>query len=312
MKEAPEGGSKLYRRKILQFQKALIHYKNYLSEAENKAHVYVYSDCAFIRSARIIPLIEYISSVRSMLLSDDEPLFFKGALIEGNLDEKLINGSQSSFPFYSSEVNDDIPIESVISGLSFSQDAVDAYIQHQYSKAIGIVVSKKLVDENKVPRDKLIRCIHFPELDGRPQIYWDIAFKKTDLLPDTLDKILFSMYISKVKSNKFERYYTSILCNWVQSIDISIDELTKANSGIERSDIFDMDTKDLKIPDSWYLFKVISEKRFEKRFPRSKTIVYLYFLFLSRLYDNYLVKTNIKTKENTLLESGKYLIYLAR
>jgi hypothetical protein len=253
MKEASDTGS--YYEKIREFINSLLHCESYLNVDRNEANVYVYSDCAFVSSSSCDSLFNFLIKVRDYLISNEKVIFFKCAVVKGNLRGLQVNSNNAS---------------SIVSGMTFNLEAIEAYRQHQLSKAIGIRIA------NNIENTATVYSMHFPVINGCPESYKDLYFPEEQLISYSLDKIVNAMYISRVKSRNLERYYTSLLCTWFQSINLT------SNTNTEQ----------------WYLFELILGRKFEKKFHGSNTIIYFYFLVLNKIYNEFCIDRSTGTLES--------------
>jgi hypothetical protein len=275
MKEASDTGN--YNRKIREFRDSLIYRESDLIVDNHNARVFFYSDRAFISSNSPGLLFNYLINIRDYLISNDDATFFKCAVVKGSLGENIADNSNS-----------------IVSGMTFSLDGIDgieAYRQHQFSKPIGIRIA------NNIKNDLLVNSMHFPVINGSPELYQDLHFPEEQLRKCSLDKIFNAMCISQqLKPSNLERYYyTSLLCTWFQSIN-----LTSQGTNDEQ----------------WYLFDLILNRKFERNFKCSNTLIYFYFLILNKIYNNFWIDRSTTTLEinipDILRSLEKYLLSLKK
>jgi hypothetical protein len=269
----------LYLDRIIEFQKALYEKQLFLSDGGNEAGVYVYSDCAFLYSRSADALIDYLTQVRKYAYArgngfDKEPLFFKAAIVKGDFELKdvgLLNCRSNQGGGKSVAIQN-----SIVSGISFSWNAVQVYLAHEHSKAIGICVSQNALAQSILPR--LIHNVHFPsERSGGPHTFTDVRFVEQELVDSVLDDILRAFFKARVKSRKFEKYYVPILCNWVQSLDLG---KVLATHPSEFNDLEQGCGRILYLVGSGY---------FERTFGSVVGLNYFYLTVLCHLYRTYFI-----------------------
>ena len=274
--------AQFYTDRIIEFQKALYEQQLFLNSNKNDCAVYVYSDCAFMYSKSSTALLDYLTQVRKYAYcrgngGDNDPLFFKAAIVKGDFESidvchlatrgKINGGGKKAIP------------DNIVEGISFSWRAVEVYLAHERSKAIGIWVSPSAAKDKSINK-KLLNNIHFPlnQQDG-PQVFTDVRFIEEELVDSVLDDILGAFFKAKVKSKKFEKYYVPILCNWIQSLDIK--SLTREDPKLDQ----------LKEGNGRMLY-LLGTGYFERAFSTVRGLGYFYLTVLNHIYNTYFITRN--------------------
>lgn len=299
VKDAHAGNPFVYADKIQDFQVTLVAHINALEKnqrPERDCQVFVFSDCAFIRSARVGNIINYLRWVRHACYTGANILFFKGAIVKGSLIATESQGKNTT-----------------LKGVTFSPDAVKAYVRHELSKAIGIVVDPDVAremqksdcvtnyyysSERSRSANVFIDLAHSPELDAKvtqkqirrsPIVYQGISI-------DIVRHCRNEFYRATMRSLKLARYYPPIFCNWIQSVDL------KAFFSGTRFALTSEELANESDNSPWSVYELICSKQFVKHFWNVPGVPILYFVILNKIYSAFVPPRSCSYKLPTAVE----------
>ena len=302
VKDAHTSSPFAYAEKITDFQSTL---ENQIATLEHgqepgqDCQVFMFSDCAFIRSLNVENLIDYLRWVRHACYTSNRILFFKGAIVYGKL-HAIESDTRSAS----------------LRGVTFSKDAVKVYLRHESSKAIGIVIDGDALGK-LASKDRVVNFYYPSEKATICQTFYDLAHTleaKSDSSDLNQNRSIGSgpvyqginhdiathcrneFYRASLRSVKLARYYPPIFCNWIQSI--SMREIFKGNR-INKS------SKELLAENPmspWAIYVIVCTKDFVKQFWTVPGVPLLYFVILNKLYSAFLLEPakdgELKIKRN--------------
>ena len=266
---------------------------------------YCFSDCAFIESENLIPLIEFIQELRNWLYW--EGYYFKGAISTGTLG--AIDGSED---FNEIERNHGKEIarmyrtksalftkaKNVCRGTFFlSSDVSFVYSLQDTLKGIGVITEPKTIEllPPESQEKYFVKSFYVPDIKKKiPVHFYDIRL--TDKITQVLAKddrpyefpssltLLFEKYDTSNRNSSINgRYYLSVLATWLASTSYQ-------NIRIENGFLKDGPSI---FKAFWQYGKDINGLNFSKLFKAPPCFDYLYLFLLNCLY------TSRRTTDNT-------------
>lgn len=287
-----------YRDRMLKFQKALAGHENKLDSLGNGIRqIYVVSDGAVIASNNPSDLILFLAMVRKeLLLNTTGSIFLKAAVRKGSIDAEELAEAENC---------------PKMAGFRFGTSAVKAFVEQDQLKGIGISIQSEIFGEVSVERRAMLfDNIHFSQpKSNQCVVFKDVKLTEEEINFDPLKNILRSFYKARTKSPKFERFYTSLLCNWVFSVNWSLDEFEEIEKAESKSEtLLDIQTKNKnttntkkddkpvglsyeeksrRFSKNWQIFKLMVDGYFEKTFPGANSVSFLYFATLKKIYNTF-------------------------
>jgi hypothetical protein len=199
-----------YQVKIGEFVSNLVNYSVLLGE---ESSLHYFSDCAYIQTRELSNLIEFLTSLRDVLMH--QRIYFTAAVIQGELN-----------PSSSKSKEDRI---CKIQGSSFfGNDIAKLYSFHSKFKGIGIALHKEIVEDpqnKKLLERRTVESYYIPEVGSKEKKevvndYLDVAFSsiiEDDVYRRMIRSILEEAMLAGCQEPRYGRNYIPLLVTLMKS-----------------------------------------------------------------------------------------------
>lgn len=196
-----------YYAKLLEFKTAICQVVDVV--ARDGDEVYAFSDCAFLSSASLGRIFEFVSEMQNSLWY--KSINFKGAVCASPNDvidfAHLPEGGADANSARSRRLR----------GYWFGAEFVRPALLEKGLKGIGFSVDKSLWNY-KIVRKKAFFSAYYPS-DGiaKPVVFMDLVIPPKNLRP--LEGIITNYLLTGHRSRRIAKYYVSLILTWIKSHD---------------------------------------------------------------------------------------------
>lgn len=193
--------------------------------ADCKIKIYLFSDCAYVESFGLEPLIYFFRILRLSLFT--KHIYFQAAITKGKLSCE------------SQDINDDIRT-TAFKGI----DTVKVYQLQNDFKGIGILVDKSLISSLELNLKQIITTSVFKADENKDEYtpYYDISFEhpSQELGMFSIIRPLVQTYQRmQILNARASRYYISAICSIISNLEAGDIATIKNNDEVKTSSITD-------------------------------------------------------------------------
>ncbi len=175
---------------------------------DDNGTVYFFSDCAYVESEALPPLLGYLGQLRMALFTIG--LFMTGAVGRGKLNAVAPNSS--------SRIDDQKSVEQtrqIVHGSFFGQDVAPVYALQDSLKGIGIRFDSSA---QRSAKSTWVKSCHYPRFGSRLELIADLRYDAEKLDEEILRRFFSEFLKAKTRSKKYGRYYITCLVTIIRSL----------------------------------------------------------------------------------------------
>jgi len=204
---ASTGDPSGYKRRIKTFIRTIGNFSDKLGEESSISY---FSDCMYLQSNSLANVVDYLSTIRDVLMSDD--IYFAAAVVKGELKVQQSNGEKFGTG------------KCTVQGACFEGNKIaELYRQQDTLKGIGIRLDKDAKAElSKCDswKNRIVSSFFIPNVGEDCVPYSDLSFNVCVLKSnekDLIQNLLMKALCSNSESPRHGRFYLSLLITMMQS-----------------------------------------------------------------------------------------------
>ena len=194
-----------YKLRISNFTRIIVAYSEKLGKNSSISY---FSDCMYVQSDSISCMVDYLSTIRGVLMSHD--IYFSAAVRQGELSATHSPGTGTD--------------TCIIRGASFEGEHIaELYSYQDKFKGIGIRLDKTAVNELQADskwKHRVVSSFYVPDVSGQCKPFHDIAFVVDALRENErplVKNLLMDAMHSNSRSPRQGRFYTALIITLMQS-----------------------------------------------------------------------------------------------